>query len=109
MITPTRGDASSTLLGGLPDGLVAARVPVADPETYRAHLADAEWQAALAFDGKRRIEHVAGRAAARVALTALVGECAAIVARGDDGAPHIVGLADAPLVSITHGRRAAVA
>src|SRR5262245_36452579 len=111
MITPSRGDASSALLGGLPDGLVAARVPLADPEEYRAELADAEWAVALAFDGKRRVEHVAGRAAARVALAALVGDAArgAVIARGDDGAPRIDRLVDPPLVSISHGRRAAVA
>ena len=51
-------------------------------------------EAALAFDGRRRIEHVAGRAAARAALGALVGDAArdAIVVRGDDGAPVIAGL-----------------
>jgi 4'-phosphopantetheinyl transferase EntD len=109
MITPIREDASSTLLAGLPVGLVAARVPLADPEAYRALLADDEWRAALAFDGKRRNEHVAGRAAARAALRALVGDAAFAIARGDDGAPRVVGLVDPPLVSISHGRRAAVA
>jgi phosphopantetheinyl transferase len=110
MITPSRPDTSSTLLRGLPDGLVGAAAPLVDPQRYRGLVADAEWTAAQAFDGKRRIEHVAGRVAARAALAAFLGDAGACtIVRDDDGAPAIAGLADPPLVSISHGRRGAVA
>jgi phosphopantetheinyl transferase len=66
--------------------------------------------ARVAFDSPA-FEHVAGRSAARAALTELIGPRAsdAVIARAEDGAPEIQGLDDPPLVSISHGHRAAVA
>lgn len=111
MITP-RGPKSSELVAGFPTELVVARVAIAAPETYRDRLHEAEWAAALALDGIRRAERVAGRAAARAALEAAVGAdaaAAAVIDRDDDGAPIVRGIADAPRVSISHGRASAVA
>jgi len=108
MITPDESK-SSTLVDGFPADLRVACVPLADPDGYRARLSDAEWATAAAFDGKRRIEHVAGRVAARIALEALVGPGGAVIARAEDGAPEVRGMADPPLVSISHGRGSAVA
>ncbi len=108
MITPDE-PKSSELVEGFPADLRVACVPLADPDGYRARLREAEWAAAAALDGKRRVEHVAGRVAARNALEALVGPTAAVIARADDGAPEVRGIADAPLVSISHGRAHAVA
>jgi len=108
MITPDDIKASA-LVGGFPSKLRVARVPLADPASYRALLHADEWHAASAYDGRRRQEHVAGQLAARIALEALVGEAAhhAVIARDRDGAPEVRGLP--PLVSISHGRRFAVA
>jgi 4'-phosphopantetheinyl transferase EntD len=107
MITPN-DSMSSTLVDGFPAELRVACVPLADPNGYRARLRDAEWAAAMALDGKRRIEHVAGRVAARIALEALVGPTDAVIARAADGAPEVLG-DNAPLVSISHGHAWAVA
>jgi 4'-phosphopantetheinyl transferase EntD len=103
---------SSWLVGGFPTELRVARVAVAPPETYRSLIHREEWTAAERLEGDRRAEHVAGRVAARVALEALVGAEAAaraVVGRGEDGAPELSGLPDAPSVSISHTGGAAVA
>jgi 4'-phosphopantetheinyl transferase EntD len=110
MITPGDGK-SSELVGGFPTEFRVARVPVAAAESYRSCLRESEWIAANAFEGQRLIEHVAGRVAARIALAALIGPAAddALIERADDGSPRVSGIFDPPLVSISHGRRAAVA
>jgi 4'-phosphopantetheinyl transferase EntD len=108
MITPT-DSKSSGLIAGFDDKLRIARVLLAEPEHYRERISDEEWQHACTLDGKRRIEHVAGRVAARAALYALVGSSAVVIVRADDGAPEIRGMAAPPLLSISHGHNAAVA
>jgi 4'-phosphopantetheinyl transferase EntD len=112
MITPT-DFKSSGLIAGFDDKLRVARVSLAEPGQYRERISDEEWQYACTLDGKRRIEHVAGRVAARAALHALVGSSApdlgVVIARAEDGAPEISGMAGPPLVSISHGHNAAVA
>jgi 4'-phosphopantetheinyl transferase EntD len=107
MITPSGDVESSELVDGFSPELRVARVPLADPEAYRARLSHAEWQHAATLDGKRLIEHVAGRVAARAAVRALCGERAFDIVRDDDGAPHVTGV-DVQ-ISISHGRRSAVA
>ena len=87
--------------------LRVARVPLADPASYRALLHADEWNLASAYDGRRRQEHVAGQVAARIALEALVGDGAAVIGRDRDGAPEVRD--GSALVSISHGRRFAVA
>lgn len=103
------GPKSSTLVDGFPADFRVACVPLGDPIGYRPRLSEAEWAVAAAFDGQRRVEHVAGRVAARIALAALAGAVDAEIARADDGAPQVRGMADPPLISISHGRGHAVA
>ena len=108
MITPPR-IKSSVLVEDFDDELRVARIPLTDVERYRDHVAPAEWVQASSLEGKRRVEHLAGRIAAHLALEALIGVSDATIARADDGAPEIRGLDDPPIVSISHGRRTAVA
>lgn len=110
MITPANGK-SSRVVDGFPTALRVVRVPLAPAESYRAQLHEAEWHAAASLDGHRRTEHVAGRVAARAAIAALLGRAAdhAVVSRAEDGAPIVSGIVNPPLVSISHGRSAAVA
>lgn len=89
--------------------VVKARIAIAGPnldEIAPAERAEAE---RLGLGEHRRAEWRAGRLAARAALGALLGPAAEglVVAREDDGAPVVVG-ADVA-VSISHGRRWAVA
>ena len=89
--------------------VVKARIAIAGPnldELAPAERAEAE---RLGLGEHRRAEWRAGRLAARAALSALLGPAAEglVVGREEDGAPVVVG-ADVAL-SISHGRRWAVA
>lgn len=103
--------ASSQVVGRFPPTLRVARVPIVPVDVYRDLLGDAEWTVACSLDSQRQLDYVAGRVAARVALHALIGPAAAdaTIERADDGTPHIAGLAEPPLVSISHTRHHAVA
>jgi len=105
MITP-EGAKSSQLVDGFGPVRVA-RTPLADPEAYRGTVAPEEWAAAQRLDGRRRIEHVAGRAAAHAALAAFAPGTVVAITRAADGAPELRGCQAA--LSISHGRRDAVA
>ena len=110
MITPNEGK-SSELVNGFPTEIRVARAPIASAEADLANLHDAERAASARLDDRRRLEHIAGRLAARAALAALVGPAGADakIDRDPDGAPIVVGLADPPIISISHGRELAVA
>ena len=74
MITPTQ--LKSRLVDGFDDELRVARIALAEPHQYRDRVSDEEWGQADMLDGRRRVEFLAGRAAARVALNALLGPTA---------------------------------
>lgn len=107
MITP--GQFKSSLVDGFDVALRVARIGLVGSEDYCEHLAAEELALSSKLDGRRRLEHLAGRMAARIALHALLGTTSAVIVRAADGAPEILGLDDPPLLSISHGRKAAVA
>ena len=103
MIT-SREFKSSRLVEGFPSGIHVARVALSEVPPLPP---EAEWG---------QLEHAAGRIAARIALEPLLGERArdAAIVRADDGAPELRSIEDrsgatGPLLSISHGRAAAVA
>jgi phosphopantetheinyl transferase (holo-ACP synthase) len=99
---------SSELVDGFPSNIRVARVLLS---RYHSFTDEVERAIADGLEGQRLIERVAGRAAARAALAALlqdrIGEIR--INRADDGAPEVVGILNPPLVSISHGRDSAVA
>jgi len=61
---------------------------------------------------RRRAEFLAGRTAVRRAIASVLGECdlrALVIARHDDGAPRIEGIAAELAISISHSRTRAIA
>jgi phosphopantetheinyl transferase len=89
--------------------VVKARVALGTDALDDLLPAERALAAALGLGPHRRVEWRAGRLAARAALAALLGGPADgyVIGRDDDGAP--VALGTAAKVSITHGRRWAVA
>src|SRR5215813_9753715 len=91
--------------------VVKARIAIAGSDLDGIAPAERAEAERLGLGEHRRAEWRAGRLAARAALEGLLGAGAAaglVVAREEDGAPVVVG-ADGVAVSISHGRRWAVA